>query len=98
MKQALVVVKEMNDNDVRIASLIENIHRMDLSEDEKEYTLREIYLKTWNEWKPAFPLKMGKKIYQVKIIALMNKKIFLARQYASRIHNEETGGCKLSIS
>jgi len=86
--EAPVVVREMSDNDVRIASLIENIHRVDLTEDEKEQTLRQIYLTTWEEWKP--------KDWQERDYSTDENKIKLARSYLQRLHNEDTGAVSSS--
>jgi hypothetical protein len=83
--QAQVVSKEMDDNDVRIASLIENIHRIDLTEDEKEYTMRQIYLSQWNEW--VNPKDLKERPY-----ATDDDKLKLARSYLNRIHNETIRG------
>lgn len=87
-KEAPTVVREMTDNDVRIASLVENIHRMDLNEDEKESILKEIYLTSWDEWKPA---DFEKTYYDTD-----ENKIKLAKSYLNRIHNEATGSANFS--
>ena len=81
--EAPVVVREMSDNDVRVASLVENIHRLDLTEDEKEDTLKQIYLTTWNEWRPED--------FALRDYSTDENKLKLARSYLNRIHNEETG-------
>lgn len=84
-KQASIVVREMSDNDVRIASLIENIHRLDLDEDEKEETLSDIYLSTWDEW-------VNPKDLRERPFDNDKDKLKLAKSYLNRLHNEETGG------
>jgi len=88
--QASVVVKEMNDQDVRIASLIENIHRLDLDEDEKEYTMRQIYLTSFKEW--ANP-----KDLLARPFATDEDKLALAKSYLNRIWNEHTGSANHSL-
>lgn len=94
---AAVVIKEMEDNDVRIASLVENVHRLDLTDDEKEYTLRQIYITSWNYWKPnKYPVKIRGKVketmttkpYYQEDFDNDNLKILLAKTYLQRIHNE----------
>jgi hypothetical protein len=88
-QQAQVVVKEMNDQDVRIASLIENIHRLDLSQDEKEYTMRQIYLSAWNEW-------VNPKDLQARPFNSDDDKLALAKSYLNRMWNEHTGQARFN--
>jgi len=80
------IVKEMDDNDVRIASLVENIHRNDLTEDEKEETLKSIYLETWDEWKPQDWAKWRCEYDE--------DKLGFAKQYLNRMQNERSGKIK----
>jgi hypothetical protein len=87
--QAQVVVKEMDDQDVRIASLIENIHRLDLTEDEKEYTMRQIYLASWKEW-------VNPKDLQARPFATDDDKLALAKSYLNRMWNEHSRGANYS--
>jgi hypothetical protein len=85
--QAPTVVREMSDQDVRIASLIENIHRLDLSEDEKEYTMKQIYLTAWEEWVNPDDLK-------ARPFTTDEDKLALAKSYLNRIWNVHTGAAR----
>ena len=91
-----VVVRHMEDNDVRIASLVENIHRDNLNENEMQRTLTDIYLESWDQWKPAnwneFLPKVrdrrsGKQITYDPTTE--EGKLTLIKQYLDRIVNEE---------
>jgi hypothetical protein len=51
IKEAPTIVREMEDNDVRIASLVENIHRENIDSDAKEKSLKDIYANANPAWK-----------------------------------------------
>ena len=91
-REAPVVVREMGDNDVRIASLVENIHRDDLTENEKQKTLEDIYLAAWEEWKPEnwreiMPREKNKSTGKIITYDLNSRmgRLVLAKQYASKL-------------
>jgi hypothetical protein len=91
-KEVTVVVRRMDDNSVRIASLVENIHRDDLTENEKQKTLEDIYLAGWDEWKPndwneIMPREKDRRSGKVTIYDLSTTKgkLILVKQYLNKI-------------
>lgn len=74
----------MSDLDVRIASLIENIHRENLSEDEKLACLDDIYEESRDYWVPKYPTEYEQKVIENKGVK------DLAKAYLKRIHNESS--------
>jgi len=83
MPSVSTVVKDMDDNDVRIASLVENVHRNGLTEDEKEESLKQIYLTTWDEWKP--------KDWALFDCSTDENKLKIAKSFLSRLNLEHRG-------
>ena len=95
-KEVAVVVRQMNDNDVRVASLVENIHRAGLSENEKERTLKAIFLASWLTWAPKgweeiMPKRRDKRTGKEFTLDLKTSqgRLILAEQYLGRIITEE---------
>ena len=84
-KVAPTIVREMDDNDVRIASLVENAHREGLDEDDKEDSLKAIYLATWDVWKPVVKSKWD------NIVETPENKIKLAKAYLGRMAMQRVG-------
>src|SRR5215510_5538206 len=82
--QVPTMVRNMTDNEVRIISVVENIHRNDLTEDEKEQTLIDIYLATWNQL-------LNEKDLKDRPFNTDDDKIALARSYLIRIRDEDRG-------
>lgn len=96
IKNAPVIVKEIDDTSVKISSLVENIHRMDLTEDEKQNMLESIYLGSWDEWKPknwyeVMPRERDKATDEIKIYDCSTNegKLVLARQFLRRIYGNQ---------
>ena len=88
----------MDDNDVRIASLVENIHRDDLTENEKQKTLEDIYIAAWEEWKPEnwkdiMPREKNPSTGKIITYDLNSRvgRLVLAKQYASKVAVLESG-------
>jgi hypothetical protein len=96
-RDAPVIVREMGDNDVRIASLVENIHRDDLTENEKQRTLEDIYIAAWEEWKPEnwrdiMPREKNKRSGKITTYDLSSRigRLVLAKQFAAKVYQETT--------
>lgn len=78
------IVRQISDNDVRIFSLVENIQRKNLEEDEKMECLAEIYKASKDSWVPKFPTYAENKIIDKHGYSE------LAQTYLKRMHNEDT--------
>jgi hypothetical protein len=81
-----VVRNDLGDLDVRIFSLVENIHRKNLEEDEKMDCLVEIYKNSVDYWKPVELTEAE------KLIVTKHGDAELAKSYLKRIHNEISKG------
>lgn len=79
----IVVRNDLDDNDVRILSLIENIHRKSLQENEKLDCLSEIYKQSHKEWVPTHPTNAESLLLEKEGLS------GLAKAYLSRLHNEK---------
>jgi len=96
-KEAPVIVKEMSDNDVRIMSLGENVHRKYLTEDEKKAALEAIYLGEWHKWRPEnwdgkdaiMPREKNRRTGEVATYDLRSDtgRLVLAKQYLGKLRN-----------
>lgn len=92
---APVIIKQMSDNEVRIMSLVENVHRKHLTEDEKKAALEAIYLDGWDLWKPTnwnqiMPRERNTRTEEIMTYDLNTErgKLVLARQYLHRLNRE----------